>query len=97
VFEDGEDKTFTLDGKLLKHAKFISLSHTKPEISITIMTNIKLPKQGDLVYVRMFKNDEWLMRYFSHYNNGMYCCYNDQRKSGPTTAWGFFSTTNPLL
>lgn len=56
-----------------------------------------IPKKGTLVYVSKYKK-EWLMRYYSHYEQGEHHCFNNQdKKSEYTTVWNNVSLTNPLL
>jgi len=60
-----------------------------------------LIEKDQLVYVRDFEDGEWKMRYFSHYENDTYYCFDDQKKSTGIKRraihWKFCETENPLL
>lgn len=96
--------SFTKDGKLSEFDKFPSLSFTKYDfVNGGFSQKRPLPniKRDQLIYVRMCKNREWCMRYFSHFDkNGLVSCFNDQKKSTNAdcaTTWNFYSIENPLL
>lgn len=95
---------FTEEGKLNIIDDFPSLSFTKYDlVNGGFSQKRPLPniKRDQLIYVRMCKNREWCMRYFSHFDkNGLVSCFNDQKKSTNAdcaTTWNFYSIENPLL
>lgn len=96
--------SFSKDGKRSIFDKFPSLSFTKYDfVNGGFSQKRPLPniKRDQLIYVKMSKEGEWSMRYFSHFNeNGLVSCFNDQKKStngDSTSTWNFYSIENPLL
>lgn len=54
-------------------------------------------KEGQLIYVKSNEGGEWLMRYFSHWeNDDNVLCFENQMKSGNVIWWPEYSLTNPL-
>ena len=89
---------FTLNGSYHKAANDQSLSFLQDELSMPF-DEVQI-EVDTLVYVRDNEDEEWIMRFFSHFDEGgkLYC-FNDQYKSNQTTSattWEYYSLTNPL-
>lgn len=87
---------FTNDGRIHKEIPPV-LSHTP--YTLNGFSQNSVIEKDTLVWVR--NNDEcWHQRFYSHFENGYHCCFNDQKTSKDTngiTAWNFLETENPLL
>lgn len=59
---------------------------------------VSLPdiKIGQLIYVRVGDGEEWRMRYFSGWKEGVIYTFQSQRKTGTVIGWDQYSLTNPL-
>lgn len=95
---------FTEEGKFSVCDEFPTLSFTKYDFVNGGFSQVRpLPniERNQLIYVKMYKEGEWCMRYFSHFNeNGLVSCFNNQEKSTDgdyTSTWNFYSIENPLL
>lgn len=86
---------YTYDGKYLTNVTNTSLYQTEPILTPNVPINEF--EQDELVLVRDL--GEWLLRYFSHFEDGKYWCYSNQRTEGNVNAWNQISklTDNPLL
>lgn len=99
---DGILKSFTRDGRQTVHC-FPTISFTPYDlVNGGFSQERPLPKieVDTLVYVTGVLRKDWVMRYFSHFDeNGIIYCFVNQKKSTDTTgamAWHFWSLTNPL-
>lgn len=54
-------------------------------------------ESGALVYVRSMNTHNWEIRYYSHFEAGLYKCFNNQKKEGASFPWTFCQTENPLI
>jgi hypothetical protein len=70
----------------------------------TFWTNIKpiprkeIPKDT-LVWVKMVEDDEWLLKFYSHFEGGKHYCFISQKKSHQekkTHEWKFLTDKNPF-
>lgn len=100
-FDGGKLYTYTKHGKIyddvpptLSFTEYTleGFSQERPE---------ELPEKDTLVYVRdNYSYSDWHMRYFSHKQDGKYCCFVSQRKSTETDSvnvWHEMNLKNPLL
>ena len=46
-------------------------------------------KKGELIFVKYDNNGIWVLRYFSHFENGKVHCYISQQKEGDITYWNY--------
>lgn len=57
-------------------------------------------EKDTLVYVRDLEDQEWKIRYYSHFDNGKHHCFINQYKAHETKhveIWESLETENPLL
>ena len=91
---------YTLDGKSNSIFLNPNLSFTEYDLVNGGFSQVRpLPdiKEGDLVYVKFYRDSEWIMRYFSHFKEDIMYIFNNQLKEGGTTKVIEYSLTNPLL
>lgn len=100
------DNDVFLTSELTKTHSFVNKDGAKKLISFT---EYKLEgfstertcvfKKDDTVYVKN-ESCEWKLRYFSHYKDGRYYCFDRQLNSTETNdtyPWNFCEKENPLL
>jgi hypothetical protein len=88
---------YNLDGRLYDDGNII-LSQ-KPHEPV-INQPISAFEDGELVWVRSVDDHEWLIRYYSHFENGLHYCHPNQKRTGllPTN-WSEIQKfdDNPLI
>lgn len=94
------DKPIYMSEDLYKHARK-EATHSQHTLLDEIFGKDKpekvYPPKGTVLYVKFSENSiEWCMRYFSHYDNRGFYCFDAQKKSGSSVIWYVASTTNPL-
>lgn len=96
-FENNMHAVFTIDGRT-KDGLPVVLSLTP--YTLNGFSQEPQIEKDTLVYVRNKEIDQWEMRYYSHFENGIHYCFCGQKKSKETDysyAWKFLETENPLL
>ena len=85
---------YTFDGRIMRGGK-IGLLQTRPIITPNVPI-IKFEKE-ELVWVKKDSSCYWDARFFSHENeDGDYCCFRTQEKSGDTYPWNEIRKFNDI-
>lgn len=72
----------------------------KNEVIENDFTQYKIIQKDTLVFVKHHKEYEWLMKYYSHFENGKHYCFKIQytsKETNETTSWNYVETENPLI
>ena len=88
---------FTNDGRCNVDTPPV-LSHTP--YTLNGFTQNEVIEKDTLVYVKYSERNEWVLRFYSHFENGKHHCFKYQhtsKKTNDTIAWDFLETTNPLI
>ena len=85
LFDSGRERPFTLDGKTSTLGEFPSLSQ-QPHIPLKLEEIVNFEK-GELVWVKDFYQNEWVVRYYSHQKERKYYCFLNQKKNGAKHGW----------
>ena len=96
-FINGISMRFSKDGSFYENTPQV-LSHTP--YTLNGFTQNKVIEKDTLVWVRMYEDSEWQMRYYSHFENGQHYCFIGQLTSNQTQGyecWVYLETTNPLI
>jgi len=96
-FTNGIKEYFSYDGRSDRNMPIV-LSHTP--YTLNGFTQNEVIEKDTLVWVRMYEDFEWQMRYYSHFENGQHYCFVGQLTSNQTEgieSWEFLETTNPLI
>ena len=97
IFTNNKVVDFTNDGRCNVDTPPV-ISHTP--YTLNGFTQNEVIEKDTLVWVKWNKNNEWKMRYYSHFENGKHHCFKYQhtsKKTNDTIAWNFLETTNPLI
>jgi hypothetical protein len=96
-FINNHTNDFTNDGRCYVNTPIV-LSHTP--YTLNVFTQNEVIEKDTLVWVRMYEDFEWQMRYYSHFENGQHYCFVGQLTSNQTEgieSWVYLETTNPLI
>jgi hypothetical protein len=96
-FTNNKVVDFTNDGRCYSDTPPV-LSHTP--YTLNGFTQNEVIEKDTLVWVRMYEDFEWQMRYYSHFENGQHYCFVGQLTSNQTEgieSWTYLETTNPLI
>jgi len=90
---DTENHSYTLDGKVTIYDKYPSAFTEYP-------FKEQLIEKDTLVWFRDSENENWMVGYYSHFEDGKHHCVDYSKKSTETfdnTNWEIVTTENPLL
>ena len=96
-FYNGRVENFTTDGRLYSNIPPV-LSHTP--YTLNGFSQNEVIEKDTLVWVRDSSDGIWHQRFYSHFENGIYVCFLDQKTSketNNTNPWRFVETENPLI
>lgn len=96
-FSNDYSEYFTSDGRDYENTPIV-LSHTP--YTLNGFTQNEVIEKDTLVWVKYSECNEWLLRYYSHFENGKHYCFKFQLSSKETKeveSWDFLETTNPLI
>jgi len=89
---DTEYETYTIDGKSRIKDKY-------PSAFLEYPFKEQLIEKDTLVWFRDSENENWMVGYYSHFEDGKHHCVDYSKKSTETfdnTNWEIVTTENPL-
>lgn len=97
TFNNSRLLCFTIDGRSITETPPV-LSHTP--YTLNGFTQNSVIEKDTLVWVMNSSDDCWQQRFYSHFENGKYYCFENQKTSKQTYntfSWNYLETENPLL
>jgi hypothetical protein len=95
-FTNDYSDDFTHDGR---HLRFTPPVLSNTPYTLNGFSQNEVIEKDTLVWVKMYEDFEWQMKYYSHFENGQHYCFVGQLTSNQTEgieSWVYLETNNPL-